>query len=102
MSARVGKESNVIKRRGGARPGSGRPKGSIDKGNAMIRELVVQALSEVGGSDYFVRVSESHPAAFMALIGKVMPVQIEGSGGGPVQAVTRIELVGLSGDKRTG
>ena len=37
---------------GGKRPGAGRPKGSLDKGNAMIRDMIVQALDEAGGVDY--------------------------------------------------
>ncbi|MBA3773818.1 MAG: hypothetical protein H0X13_15410 [Ramlibacter sp.] len=80
--------------RGGARPGGGRPKGSIDKGNALIREMIVQALDGVGGVEYLQETARSHPAAFLSLIGKVMPVQVEGAGGGPV--VTRVELVPLS------
>lgn len=65
--------------KGGARPGAGRPKGSIDKGNALIREMIVQALDEAGGVQYLVETAKSHQAAFLALIGKVMPVQVEGS-----------------------
>lgn len=70
--------------RGGARPGGGRPKGSLDKGNALIREMIVQALDAAGGVEYLRSTAESHPAAFLALVGKVMPVQVEGSGGGAV------------------
>jgi hypothetical protein len=78
------KQSNKSNGRGGARPGSGRPKGSLDKGNALIRELIVTALDGVGGVDYLQRVAESHPAAFLSLIGKTMPLQVTGDGGGPV------------------
>ncbi len=79
--------------KGGVRPGSGRPKGSLDKGNALSREMAVEALNGVGGVEYLKRVALSHPVAFLSLIGKVMPVQVEGAGGGPV--ITRIELVPL-------
>lgn len=64
--------------KGGARPGAGRPKGSLDKGNALIREMIVQALDKVGGVDYLAETAASHPSAFLALIGKVMPIQVEG------------------------
>lgn len=70
--------------RGGARPGGGRPKGSLDKGNALIREMIVQALDEAGGIEYLKTTAASHPAAFLALIGKVMPIQVEG-GDKPIQ-----------------
>lgn len=83
--------------RGGARPGAGRPKGSLDKGNALIREMIVEALHGVGGVAYLQSTAQSHPAAFLSLIGKVMPVQVEG-GENPLKVVGRIELVPLSGN----
>jgi hypothetical protein len=82
--------------KGGARPGSGRPKGSLDKGNAAIRAMVVDALDGLGGVTYLRDVARTHPAAFLSLLGKILPTQIEGPDGGPVQTVTRIELVALS------
>jgi hypothetical protein len=80
--------------RGGKRPGAGRPKGALDKGNARIREMIVEALGELGGVSYLVSTAQSHPQAFMALLGKVMPLQIEG-GDKPIEHVARIELVPL-------
>lgn len=71
-------------RKGGARPGGGRPKGSLDKGNALIREMIVKALDEVGGVEYLKTTAVTHTAAFLALIGKVMPVQVEG-GDSPIK-----------------
>lgn len=87
------KQSKKSTGKGGARAGAGRPKGAVDKGNAMIRELIVQALDDLGGVQYLTNTAKSHPAAFLSLLGKVMPIQVEGGGGGPV--VTRIELVAL-------
>ena len=84
------KQSKVSGRKGGAREGAGRPKGSLDKGNAMIRELIVQTLDNLGGTQYLESVAHSHPAAFMALIGKTMPLQVTGEGGGPVQQSIRV------------
>lgn len=80
--------------KGGVRPGAGRPKGSLDKGNAMIREMIVQALEEAGGVEYLRTTAASHPAAFLSLIGKVMPVQIAGEGGGPVRQSLTVEFIG--------
>lgn len=76
MAEKQSKKSGSGK--GGARPGAGRPKGSLDKGNALIREMIVDALNGVGGVDYLQAKAQTHPQAFMALIGKVMPVQVEG------------------------
>lgn len=80
-------------KKGGRRPGAGRPKGSLDKGNALIREMACQALSELGGVAYLARVAESHPAAFIALLGKILPIQVTGEGGGPVQSQITVEFV---------
>jgi hypothetical protein len=84
MSTVVEKQPKKASGRGGARPGGGRPKGSLDKGNAMIREMIVQALDGAGGVAYLEAKAESHPAAFLALVGKVMPVQVEG-GDSPIK-----------------
>lgn len=92
------KQSKQSSGRGGKRPGAGRPKGSLDKGNALIREMVVEALNEAGGVAYLVKCAQDPKttSAFLSLVGKVLPVQISGEGGGPVQTVTRIELVPLA------
>jgi hypothetical protein len=79
------KQPKLSTGRGGKRPGSGRPKGSLDKGNALIREMIVNALDELGGIEYLMDVARSHPTAFVSLIGKTMPLQVTGDGGGPVE-----------------
>ena len=91
MAEKVSKKSGP----GGKRPGAGRPKGAVDKGNALIRELIVNALDDLGGVEYLKSTAMSHPAAFLSLLGKVMPVQLEGAGGGPVKTDNHwtIELV---------
>lgn len=62
----------------------GRPKGSLDKGNASIREMIVTALTDLGGSKYFVHVAKSRPDAFLALIGRLLPTQVVGAGNTPL------------------
>lgn len=89
------KQSKKSIGKGGARPGAGRPKGSLDKGNALIREMIVDALDGVGGVEYLKTTARSHPAAFLSLVGKVMPVQLTGDGGGPVR-VEGFRLVPLT------
>jgi hypothetical protein len=84
------KQSTKSAGKGGKRPGAGRPKGSLDKGNAQIRELIVQALDEVGGAQYLADLAKSHPAAFCGLLGRVIPLQVTGEGGGAVQHAIRV------------
>lgn len=88
------KQSKKSTGKGGAREGAGRPKGSIDKGNAMIRDMIVKALEGVGGVEYLESTARSHPAAFLSLVGKVMPVQVEGGGGGPIDHSLTVQFVG--------
>jgi hypothetical protein len=60
--------------------------------NADVRSMIVGALSEVGGQEYLARQAEASPAAFMALLGRVLPLQMAGDGGGAVtfQVITGV------------
>jgi hypothetical protein len=78
-------QSKLSTGKGGKREGAGRPKGAVDKGNALIREMIVEALHGLGGIEYLQGVARSHPTAFVSLIGKTMPLQVTGDGGGPVK-----------------
>ena len=44
-----------------------------------------------GGQDYLQRQAELNPGAFLTLIGKVLPMQITGEGGGPVFVITGVD-----------
>jgi hypothetical protein len=80
---------------GDGTPGPGRPRGLPNKVTAEVKTMVLQALSDAGGVEYLVeRAKDPRTAsAFLTLVGKVIPTQITGEGGGPVQTITRIELV---------
>lgn len=62
-----------------AKGNPGKPKGAKNKNAQLIRDMIVQALDNAGGVDYLQRQAESAPGAFLGLIGKVMPVQVEGT-----------------------
>jgi hypothetical protein len=72
-------------KKGEKRPGQGRPKGVLNKNNQQIRDIIIQTLDNLGGTEYLMEVARSHPAAFMSLIGKTMPLQVTGDGGGPMK-----------------
>lgn len=55
--------------------GRGRPKGSLNKVSAAVKDMVAQALDQAGGVDYLVTQSRDNPTAFLTLIGKIIPVQ---------------------------
>ncbi len=58
-----------------AQSGKGRPKGVPNKATTAIKDMIVQALTNVGGVDYLSRQAEENPVAFMGLVGKVIPLQ---------------------------
>jgi len=62
--------------------GPGRPKGSPNKITSDIRTAIMSAFSEVGGQAYLVKVAHEDPKTFCTLLGKVLPMQVTGEGGG--------------------
>lgn len=67
--------------------GKGRPKGTPNKQTAAIKDMILQALDEAGGVAYLRARAIDTPTAFLALVGKVLPMQVTGEGGGPLQVI---------------
>jgi hypothetical protein len=63
----------------------GRTKGTPNKVNAAVKEAIIGAFNKVGGESYLVKVAESDPRTFCALLGKVMPTQLTGAGDEPIR-----------------
>jgi hypothetical protein len=76
----------------GQKSGPGRPKGATNKATKELKEMILGALDQAGGVEYLTqRANDPRTAsAFLSLIGKVLPMQVTGEGGGPVQFM-RIE-----------
>jgi hypothetical protein len=73
----------------------GRQKGTPNKVTKEVKEMVLEALDEAGGVAYLKARALDTPGPFLSLLGKVLPMQITGEGGGPVKTVARIELIPL-------
>ena len=71
--------------------GKGRRKGSQNKNTQEIKSMILAALDNVGGVDYFVTQAKENPVAFMTLIGRILPKEIDGEVNGSVQiaSITR-------------
>jgi hypothetical protein len=72
--------------------GKGRPKGSPNKFNATLKDMILNALNDVGGQSYLAQQASMNPSAYMALLGKVLPMQITGAdpNGNPSEIVIRV------------
>jgi len=49
--------------------GKGRPKGSVNKLTASVKEAIEAAFHGVGGHEYLMRQANEHPQAFLTLLG---------------------------------
>lgn len=65
-------------------PGSGRKKGTPNLVTKTLKEMILGALDDVGGQKYLMQQARENPAAFLSLVGKVLPMQVTGEGGGAI------------------
>lgn len=69
---------------GGGKRGPGRPKGAVNKTTALLKDAILTAAEKAGDKDgmvgYLTKQAKDNPTAFMGLLGKVLPMQVEGPG----------------------
>lgn len=80
-----------------AKGNPGKPKGAVNKNTKELKEMILAALNEAGGVEYLVsKANDPRTAsAFLSLIGKVLPMQVTGANGGPVEHAVKFEVVGV-------
>ncbi|MCY6380996.1 hypothetical protein [Hoeflea prorocentri] len=73
----------------------------------IIRDAIIQAAVEAGGGDmvaYLKKQAETHPSAFLTLLGKVLPMQLTGGKGEPVNLEFSVRFIAaeqeISGENR--
>lgn len=79
------------------KPGPGRPKGSVNKTTATLKEAILAAGEAVGQdgngrgglTGYLKHVASTDVKAFSSLLGKVLPMQLVGDDDGPLQVIIR-------------
>lgn len=81
---------NTPRKVGGSKPGErrgnagkGRQKGVPNKTTKALKEMILGALSDAGGQHYLRQQASENPAAFLTLIGKVLPSEIKAEHSGP-------------------
>jgi hypothetical protein len=56
--------------------GGGRPPGSLNKITRDVRLMITKALVLAGGVAYLRRQADANPAAFLGLVGKTLPKEV--------------------------
>lgn len=82
----------------------GRQKGTPNKQTALLKDAILQAAIKTGGGKdglvkYLRERAEENPAAFMTLLGKVLPMQVANDDSGePFKIINKIELTAPKSD----
>ncbi len=68
---------------------TGRKKGTPNKTTALLKDAILKAAEQAGGEPdglvgYLQQQAKDNPGPFMALLGKVLPMQVTGEDGGPL------------------
>jgi len=75
----------------------GRQAGTPNKTTALLKDAILKAAEQAGGDNglvgYLQEQATASPAAFMSLLGKVLPMQVVGDEDNPVQHLVKIERV---------
>jgi hypothetical protein len=84
-------DSKQVSSSGKRRPpaaGKGRPAGSLNKTTALLKDAILKAATDAGDGDmaeYLKQQAIANPGPFMALLGKVLPMQIAGDPANPLE-----------------
>lgn len=84
----------------------GKPKGALSKTTKTAKEAIAIAAEKLGGADRLVKWAQEDPANERVFWGniypKLLPLQVTGDGGGPIETVSMVQLVAMKNDGRTG
>lgn len=74
----------------------GRKAGTPNKTTGALKEMILQALANKGGVEYLMQQADANPNAFLALVGRVLPLQVKDGGDDP-QVPAKVEHVHVQG-----
>ncbi|WP_208442188.1 hypothetical protein [Bartonella raoultii] len=88
--------------------GKGRVKGVGNKTTRLLKEAIIKAAEQAGNKygkegliSYLEQQAIKCPAAYLALLGKVLPLQVTGEDGGAIKIIGRVEIAPLMNDDKT-
>lgn len=90
MANRTGKgtfkkgQQNPGSRTRRAKTKSGRAKGARNKITRDIKEALLQSFEALGGQYWLESLARRRPAAYATLVGKLLPMQLTGKDGAPI------------------
>ena len=82
--------------------GKGRKKGVPNKVTAALKDMILQSLANVGGIAYLETQAAKNPNAYLALIGRVLPLQVKEGGDDPRVPATVVKHIYESEPAKTG
>jgi len=79
--------------------GPGRPKGLQNRTTRIAKEAIALAADELGGAERLVAWAKEAPenerAFWVSIYPKLLPLQLTGENGGPLQAAVTYKVVGV-------
>lgn len=76
----------------------GRKKGSVNKLPIELKGAILGALQAHGGQAYLERIAISKPEVFCSLLGRVLPMTVQGDQDSPLKTVLEITWASPSSD----
>lgn len=73
----------------------GRQKGTPNKLSGDVRAMILTALNKAGGADYLLEQSRANPTAFLTLVGKVLPMQVNATLKRDIRELSDAELLAI-------
>lgn len=79
----------------------GRSKGTPNKTTALLKDAILKAATDAGGDDglvgYLKTQAAANPGPFLALLGKVLPMQVGGDPDNPIRHRVEFAIVDPEG-----
>lgn len=80
----------------GVKTGGGSRAGIPNKITSDVRNMVVNALNKAGGEQYLFEQAQENPKAFLTLVAKCIPANVNIGGQSDSPIITKIEIVPMS------